>query len=327
MSKKTSSATAWLRNRQDRPCISTDPLAHDAKGKLEYEVLSDKQIVLNMERAAAYIELPIFRGEREVKESHVQRLYDEMAHGRFNPALVTMATAELHGTVYKLNGQHTAWAKAYCEDYEPTVREIRFKVKDEEQLRQLYSTFDRHFGRTDAHITSIEMANDPVFKNYPVRVLTFVSRGLRFWLWPATNDRSRSRPQDLAQAMTVKYQHLCKTMCDFAHEHIENAKEARFVRRIAVCAAMLETFNKVPTIAPQFWIPVCTGLGLEAKTDPRHQLRVFLQTARLNTSSSRGVRSVSDEELYNHCVPAFNKWRRGEPVTSLRPTRERIRAI
>lgn len=331
MSKsRNASASAWLANQKNKPSIDVDPLLLEQQKsdtKLNYKVLSDKLVTLDDEKASTYIELPVFKGERDVTESHVQRLFDEMAKGHFNPLLVILSSCEFQGVTYKINGQHTCWAKFYCDGYEPQVREIRYRVDTEEDLRQLYATYDRGMGRSDAHLTMVELANNPHLRDVPNNTIKLVTSGLKFWIFPAARDRRRCSPQDVASLAVDKHLSLFMTICGFVRDNIESIKDAQFMRRVSIIAAMFETFSKVAGPSTEFWTAVVNGINLNSKEDPRYQLRAFLLSVKINTSSSHGVRSVSDDELYNHCVPAFNKWRKGERIKAIRPTQDRVRAI
>lgn len=331
MSKqRNSSAAAWLANQKNKPSVDIDPLILNQESKdtkLNYKVISDTLVILDDEKASSYIELPVFKGEREVTESHVQRLFDEMRKGHFNPLLVVLSSCEFQGVVYKINGQHTCWAKFYCEGYTPQVREIRYRVDSEEDLRQLYATYDRGMGRSDAHLTMVELANNHHLRDVPNNVLKLVTSGMKFWIFSSSSDRRRCSPQDVATLATDKHLNLFMLICSFVREHIESSKDAQFVRRVAVIAAMFETFNKVVGSSNEFWVPVVNGINLGSKEDPRYQLRSFLLSVKVNAASSRRERSVTDDELYNHCIPAFNKWRKNEKIKSLRPTQDRVRAI
>lgn len=324
---KNATAAAWLEARADKPHIHTEALIELPTDKLEFRVLSDEQVVLNNHKAAAYIELPVFPGEREVSDPHVQHLYDEMTRGSFNPLLVILSSCEFQGVIYKINGQHTCWAKFYAEGYEPKVREIKYKVQTAEQLRQLYATYDRGKARSDAHLTKIELSNNVQLHGVPDRVLGLISSAMRFWTFNETGDRSRSRPQDIAALIGDKHLNLCLAVGNFIAANVGNKPETSWIRRRCVVAAMMETFSKSVPKSLEFWQPVCDGIGLESKTDPRWQLRSFLQSVVINSASRRGTRSVSEEDIYNHCIPAYNKWRKGEEVRQLRPVEGRIKAI
>lgn len=320
------SARDWLSAQSGRPHVDLSPLV-DANldiNKLNFKVISDEIVSLNDEKAAAYIELPIFRGEREVKDAHVQRLYDAMRCGNFNNLLVILATAELHGVTYKINGQHTCWAKFNYPGFNPKVREIKFKVDTEDDLRQLYSSFDRNLVRDDKHVTLIELSNNVHLKEFSNTLLKFMVTAFKFWLFDHSSLRKRCTPQDVAVLIEEKHMALFRTVTEFVQVNVDGKKEAQFMRRSPVVAAMFETFNKVPTIAPQFWKPVCDSIGLESKNDVRWLLRTLLATSRLSASKSR---AMTEEEMYRYCVPAFNKWRKGETAQVLRPAKERVRAV
>lgn len=322
------SASDLLARHPNRPRVDANsiPLAPDVR-ELRYQVLSDEEVKLTDAKAAAYIDLPVFRGERNVTDADVQRLYDCMKNGTFNAMLVILATCEFDGVVYKINGQHTCWAKYYCTGYEPKVREIRYKVQTEEQLRQLYATFDRNKPRSNQHITMIELANNEALKEIPITIVKFLAPGFRFWLYERETDRDRCTPEMLGSLIANKHLQLFILVSHFYYEYVKQTREMMFIRRRPVAAAMFETFNKVSTLAPDFWRPVIDGVGLENREDPRLQLRTLLQNVVINSISRRGRRSVDDETMYNYCIPAFNKWRKGEPVRSLRASAERIRAV
>ena len=331
MAKRNSNASSWLSNQKNKPSIAIDPLLLDQnkqETKLNYTVLSDSLVTLDEEKASSYIELPVFKAERDVTDSNVQKLYDEMMKGRFNPLLVILSSCEFQGVVYKINGQHTCWAKYYCgEDYCPKVREIRYRVETEEDLRQLYATYDRNMPRSDAHLTMVELANNHHLRDVPNNVIKLVTSGLKFWNFPVQADRRRCSPQDLASLATEKHLKLFLAICSFVRDNIESNKDAQFARRVAVIAALFETFSKAVSPATEFWTPVVNGINLDSKEDARYQLRSFLLSVKLNSASSRRERSVTDEEMYNHCIPAFNKWRRGEKVKNIRATQDRVKAI
>lgn len=320
-----SSSRDWLAAQANRPHIDLDPLLGEQVpvSKLKFKVLSDEMVTLNDDKAAAYIELPVFRGERDVRDFHVQKLYDAMINGTFNPMLVILATAEFQGVVYKINGQHTCWAKYSFSGYNPKVREIKFKVDTAEDLRQLYSTFDRNLARDDKHVTIVELSNNVHLKEFSNTLLKFLVTAFKFWIFDNGDHRKRCTPQDVAALIEGKHMSVFKAVAEFVSHNIDGKKEVAFLRRSPVVAAMFETFNKVPTIAPQFWQPVCDAINLTSKTDPRWVLRNLLSTVKLSASKSR---SMTEEEMYRHCVPAFNKWRKGESVQILRPAKERVRA-
>lgn len=66
------------------------------------------------------------------------------------------------------------------------------------------------------------------------------------------------------------------------------------------------------------------GVGLTARYDPRLTLRDGLQGANLRGNAEiptrGGGRTVLPDDMYAWCVNAWNAWRRGEELRTLRGT-------
>jgi hypothetical protein len=266
-----------------------------------------------------------------VSDAHVQKLYDEMNKGNFAPLNVIMSTAVLDGKEYKINGQHTCWAVWLMTEKDPgysiNVREIRYGVKDEEQLRRLYSVQDRGKARSDRHLTQIQLVNTPEVVGISNSLLLRLSPALRFWLYPNKSERSRIGPEETQSLARFTHNSTFHNVAKFLDTK-ENRKFEQVWRRQPVLAAIMETFHKVPTKAPQFWQPVLNGLGLDTMTDPRWKLRNFLDNCALQRTGVNSHKNVIDgEELYRTCIYAWGKWRKDEEIKIFRVPTRRMRAI
>jgi hypothetical protein len=337
MAKKARELTAELvglvnNPQQHIPRILTDELDYESLAKLKYEVLQDQTVDCGMKKAAEYIDLPIFKGEREVGDQHVQFLYDELRKGTFNPLLVILSTALFQGVTYKINGQHTAWAVVYmCEhkpDFAIKVREIKYKVNSEEQLKLLYATYDRLKARSDAHVSKVFLIGSVAAEGIWNNVLSKLVSGFRFWHVELDSERRRISPEQLSAVIQREYGELFRAV----GQYVQQNHTQELSQRMAVVAGMFATFEKVPTKAAEFWQPVLDGLGLTAKSDPRYALReALLKTATKisgRTGESREKRLMTSEELYRICILSWNKWRKGETVqASPRPSKTRIKPV
>lgn len=290
-------------------------------GTLKYDVLSDKTVTLDRHKASEYIDLPIFPGERNVVETHVQRLYDEMRRGMFNPLLVILSTAVLEGIKYKVNGQHTAWAVAYMpESFSMQVREIQYRVKSMEQLKLLYSTYDRLRPRSDAHATQVHLAGTDAAKDLWTSMLNKYCAAFRFWYVESEKQRSRLSPEQAAGIIQKDYHELFNQVGQF----VQAFCPSDIARRMPVIAAMFPTFQAVPTKAAEFWKPVLDGLELTNKTDPRYQLREFL--VKQHNRNQSGKRLYTAEDCFRIALLCWQKWRKGQTMqTAPRPVGERPR--
>jgi hypothetical protein len=324
--KSLSAEQAGLVNNpgQRKPTVKTDLLMVQGSGKLRYEVLSDQSVVLDHARASRYIDLPIFPGERKVSDTQVQLLYDEMRKGTFNELLVILSTAVFNGVEYKINGQHTCWAIEFMpEAFSLNVREIKYKVESQQQLKLLYSTYDRLKARTDGHCTTVLLVGTPVMDGINTSLITKLTAGLKFWHFEHECDRRRITPEQINAIIQNELPQLWRRT---ALELQEYYLEQKHVARFPVIAAMFATFDKVPTVAPDFWTPVASGIGLEKKTDPRLKLRDMLMQSAL-TATQTGKDHVPPEQMYRMCLQAWNRWRRGENVQVLRTTKERQKPV
>lgn len=305
---------------QHKPTVRTDLLTVPHSGKLQYEVISDGTITLDHASAARYIDLPVFPGERKAGNEQVQLLYDEMRRGTFNELLVILSTAVLEGVEYKINGQHTCWAvQCMPASFSLRVREIKYRVHNQTQLKMLYRTYDRAKARTDAHLTKVQLAGTPVMEGLNISLVGKISGGLKFWYFDEPHDRGRVTPEQVAAIVQNQLFELWRRVALCVQTH---AVEHKHIARSPVIGAMFATFEKVPTKAEEFWGPVATGLGLTNKTDPRLKLRDLLMQS--TTRVSLGAKDyLAPEAVYRMCILAWNHWRKHSPVKVLRTSKER----
>ena len=302
--KAISAESLGLKNSDQKvPQIVATPLDASCVPRLNVEIVSDKVVVLDASKAAEYIDLPIFPGERIVQDDWVQRLYDEMRKGTFNEKLVVLSTAVLDGVTYKVNGQHTSWAIVYMPpNYSIDVREIRYKVKDKTQLKLVYSTYDRLNVRTDTHISKVILVDTPVMDGIPTTVLAPALGGLRLWLYAERREQDRVTPDQMATLVQKDYPELFRRVALCFQQH---RQYARSLMPQGVMAALYATFDKLPTKADEFWTPVLAGTGLDSRSDARWRLRKLLLSIAESKAKARSDKvKVTREELFTLCCVA-----------------------
>lgn len=292
----------------------------------QYKVLLDRMIKLDHEKAFAYCDLPIFEGERQISDGHVQMLYDRMRRGSFNPRLVVLATCRFGGKNYKINGQHTCWALVNMPaHFSMEVRELQFHVGTEEHLRAVYSMFDQNLARNEGHLTKIRLVGTATVEGVWASHINRLSSGLKFWLFETKREQRRYKDEEMA-ALAHKYKEIFRGVAFLLQE---NGEEIGLVKRQPTIAAMFATFDKVPTIARGFWQTIIDGLNLSDRSDPRYKLRRYLlESAISSPSKASGKKAVESEVMYRVCIAAWNKWRKDERAqVSIRPTNKRVKAV
>jgi hypothetical protein len=308
------------------PQVNTEKLTDvPDSGTNAAKLLTEKDVALDRLKAVAYIELPIFPGERPINDTNVQSLLDEMLGGTFNEDIVTLCTCLHDGIVYKINGQHTCWAYLYAIDKKPNlkynVRELHYEAKTPEQLKQLYASFDRGMSRTDSHLTRVYLTGTAVVDGLPKEMIGKAAMAIKFWLYPKKWDRDRAGPQEVSLLVQKEHPDLFRRVVTFLAKH----KLEKFIHRHPVIASIFATFAKVPTKAEDFWVPVVTGVGMDHTEDPRLVLRNHLQSSVLRADGGAAKKSEGQETQYRTCIHMWNQWRAGKRVKVLRLPRDEKR--
>lgn len=308
--------------------FKTNPDLPDLPGlnRPQYKVLVDRTVKLDHDRAFRYCDLPIFEGERQIANMHVQTLYDRMRRGSFNPRLVVLATCRFGGQTYKINGQHTCWALVNMPShYSIDVREVQFHVTTQDDLRSVYSMFDQNLPRSEGHLTKVRLVHTDVAEGVWTSHINRLTAGLKFWLFDTYQKRSRYKDEEMA-SLAHEYKETFRAV---AFTIQENHDDAGLIKRQPVIAAMFATFDKVPTIARGFWQTIVDGLNLTDRSDPRYKLRRYLQDSAISSPSRySGKKAVEPEAMYRVCIAGWNKWRKGETAqVSIRAANKRVRVV
>lgn len=283
---------------------------------LEYKIVEDRKINLTRDKAFEFLEQKTFEGERAVRDQHVQYLYDEFIAGRFMWHQTSIASAVLNGETFRVNGQHTCWMRVnISEAHEPVkadVRQLIYEVKDIEQLKALYSTFDRGAPRTVGHVSTVMLLGTEAAAGIAPSYIKTLLAGYR--LFESEDWRKTKRPTELVESIKQKHSAVFNTVGQFLSEVYDHDI---FIRRAGVIGAIFATFVKSVKDGTEFWKPVCTGLGLEKLTDPRYRLREFLSMHGQSTVK-RARQSVSAEATYRIGIHCWNNWRDNVPIKSIK---------
>ncbi len=295
---------------------------------LKYKIMKDEEIAFTKEKAFEFLELKTFEGERSVREGHVQFLFDEYCSGRFLWQNVILASAKLpNGDVFRINGQHTCWMRVNVpEKNEPLgvkARSMTYSVSTEEQLRSLYSAFDRGAPRSTGHIAKVIMLGGKTIEGIPPTMIGLLIAGFKLYFSDEKWKRERTSINEWIGMIEANYSTLVGLTGRFMSMHLY---DCTFAKRSSVMASMYFTFEKNVEASTEFWTAVLSGIGLETKTDPRWQLRKYLETH--GHSIMSGLDRVSQEEALCVCLTQWNHWREGNSVTTVKPVnaRPKIRA-
>jgi len=325
MAPKIAKASSVKKPQKTEKVVKYEVVKHATSfaDPLEYTTVVDHELPFTQSEAIRFLEMKAFKGERPIRERHVQFLYDEFAAGRFLWQNIILASAQLNGDTYRINGQHTSWMRLNIkESIRPTIREMVYKVKDEEQLRALYSAFDRGAPRSVGHVGTVLMLGTSAGEGIKESYLAKCISGFRIYFSSDWNGKGRTGSvAEMTSMIEKNFSALFNKVGKFFTEHYG---DNIWVRRAAILAAMFATFEKNEEKSYEFWNAVCTGFDLDSKDDQRWQLRRFIETH--SHALTKGKDHVSQEVLFCTCINVWNHWRDGDKMNKVNPTAKRVKA-
>lgn len=260
-----------------------------------------------------------FAGDRPLRQSHVDSLVKHMQRGTFCPEWVHIIVCLLDGRNYRMNGQHTAWARLEMpEDWPCHVNWEQWEAKSMEDMRRLYCSIDRAAPRTKSNVVHAYLAQTREFGEYKAHVLRILPQGFSFWRWPTSTERARYDGDEIAYLLKTEFLDVAKHVCILLDGM--SAREHRHLVRAPVVAAVCATMEKVPVRARAFWQPVADGVGFEGKDDPRKRLRDLLMTTAVSYGGGSGSprAKISQEAMYRACLFAWRAWRSGKKLKTVK---------
>ena len=265
------------------------------------------------------LELTAFDPDRPLDENHVKHLNNAMKRGTFMPEQVMIITCSLDGTEYRMNGQHTAWARwDMPHDYRCPIQHLRYKAETENDMRRLYASIDRLKPRTTGNIIVSYLFGTPEWKGTSRAVLRKMAEGMSFWKWSGKHEQHLHDADDRAFLLMTDHYDLARKVAAFLEASA--GKDGRHVQRRPVVAAMFATFSKSANAATEFWSAVRDGVGFGDKHDPRLVLRNGLLSASIAVGAGAAAekKSVSSEEMFRWSIQAWNAWRNEQPLKLLK---------
>lgn len=305
----------------DREALLTEPaldVPGIGSGSGGLKLLTKTQVALTHARAEAILNLTEFSPDRPLRNQHVAYLVNAMRRGTFRQELVSIITCVWNGNEYRMNGQHTNWARLEMPAEWPCqVTLMRYEAETEHDMRRLYGSIDRNAPRTTSNVIVSYLYDTPEFEGFGKSALQLISQGMGQWLWGMHRTKHHDA-DDRAYLLIKEYRPIAVAINGLIGTRADGIEH---LYRAPVVAAMFATMNRAVRIASeQFWPVVGGGIGVTGLSDPRHRLRNLLMTERV----ARGVRGagkkggVTAEDMYRSCIAAWNAFREGRDLQVLR---------
>lgn len=268
--------------------------------------------------------------DRPITQRHVEYLGQAMRQGTFLWEDLSIDLCSCNGKVYRLNGQHTAWARIYWKEapHNLPVTVKRYFARTENDMRILYANKDRAKTRTKGNVVCAYLFGNGQFEGVTRHILERVAQGFSFWMFGIDKDAKRSGDADAA-LMQREYLDLALRVCEYYG--MIQSEGGRHLQRAPVVGALFETFRKHHEESITFWNAVKHGSNLSLD-DPRLKLRNHLMLHAVNAGRGGGSykKNVSGEEMFSWCIQAWNAVRNNKPLrhfTNAKPGFKRTRAV
>jgi hypothetical protein len=259
-------------------------------------------------------------GERPLDDRHVEYLKTAIERGTFRPELVSLAVCRYNGDLYRVNGQHTAWARSYLPAEPPCRMDLfEYEAGTLEDLHALYAAFDRNKARSKRVVVSVQLKASDQFRSFSPTTLKLLPPGYTMYKWPAVTDRRAKDGEAVASAILHEDRDLAlriggmpDPLSRTAHGHL---------LRAPTIGAMFLTTERDAGDAARFWESVASGVGFQRADDPRNRLRSeLLRTSIPSSLSAQGSskRHLSSEYMLRACLVCWNAWRGGRELKLLR---------
>lgn len=286
---------------------------------------SRKTVELTDKFAEQFLEKPVCTWDRGLEAVHVTFLSRHMDAGTFRWEQANLITCLLNGQEYRMNGQHTCWARIYADPAKfkahggrAPVQILHYEAETEDDMRQLYATIDRGKVRHRGQVVVSYLAGREQFDGLGRGLLRKLASGLAFWLWEEPNIRGLHSPDEVSYLLLTDHYKTAIAVGGFLAAC--NAAAGKHLLRQPVMGAMFATFDKLPQVSKEFWPVVYDGLGVTEKRDLRYMLRNYLMLSSLSHGKTE-LKQVSSEEMYRGCLLAWSNWRANKSVNHLQPSR------
>jgi len=284
------------------------------------KVIKRERVNFSIALATEILETEPFGPDRTIDERWVNYLIDTMRNGTFQWEQVILSVCTFKGKLYRMNGQHTAWARINWDEAPMNlpVTKLRYSAQTEDDLRILYANIDRGKPRTKGDVYNSYLFESKEFPNFNKTVLRRIAEGLSYWLW--SNDSSKHAGDETAYLLRTRYCGLALKVAHFLAKSLSG--EWKHLSRRAVYAAMYATYNKHAALSDKFWEAVKVGANLDSQ-DPRLKLRNHLMTHSVHGGSS-SKKVVQPAEMFGWCIQAWNAWRNEKSLRSFKSPKDHI---
>ena len=278
--------------------------------KIEKETIRERQM---KELAPWYLGLPALEGERDINQDDAIQMGADMIGEKFLYDTQPIATVEVDGKTYRLNGQTRCHAWILLNDKAPDVRmrHCHYVVPTMRDAVEMYASYDRPgSSRKYHHVAGMVWREAGLRDDYQMKLLCLVAAAASFdkggcLIYAKSKIKGRARME-----LAIEYSKFLRPIRDVMGAQNSNPH----MWREAVVCAILQTHKVARGASQDFWTKVRSGEMLR-DGEPASCLRNWLLINRGN--SGHGERAgprhqAGFKEIYTKCIHAWNAFRRDD---------------
>lgn len=251
--------------------------------------------------------------DRPLNERRITHYLAELAEGRFrSPEWATAKSLESGGR-FRVNGQHTSTMFSRM-DAVPELSAVvsHYKCDTDVDVCTLWGTFDsKSVTRSVLDINHAFSSIVPEFADVPSKIINVCVSGINFHESGGEYGMMNKRAYSVRSRAMIDNQDFVRFVRSLDIADNDNAH----IRKTGVVAAMFGTWLKSKPKCGQFWRAVRNEDG----ASPNLPDRVLAKWLRSVPAYGTGrTRSVAPREMYAKCIMAWNAWREGVTLVSLK---------
>ena len=266
---------------------------------------------LRVTRALAkqFMEMEACPGDRPLSERRLM-VYERVVHqGGFRPCQWAAAFCEQTGATYRVNGKHTSTLFSKLDPLPELYATVEYySCETLAEVAELYATYDsKMMSRTVSDINRSFARTVPQLDGIDERTINLTVSASAFHAFQEQY-RNRMQPAERAELLLENY--------DFAvwvYELLGGQRTDTHLKRVAVFAAMLDSYRVKKGQATEFWTLVRDETAPKP-SDPTRVLARFLLLNSAKNGANAGTRGrkIPDREFYVRCIHAWNAWKSGD---------------
>jgi hypothetical protein len=269
-----------------------------------FRYIRTSQVPLTESLAAEFATMPPHKGERPLRQQHVDWLSGKIEAGLFHPP--RWAKAKLKGKTYRVNGQHSSTALAQANGHFPKGLEVlidEFECDTDDDVADLFAQFDPAGSvRTPTEVLMAGARQHAELANLSAAAVKHAVQAI-VSLMQHTGDASGRVPVEAKRGIVSDNIPFILWTTQFTG--------ASRMRTSGVLPALAATYKKNPDAATEFWKMVREESHPQVDHPTRKLGRFLALIVNGQEFNKKKGKPWTPRAVFVKCIHAWNAYRKG----------------